>query len=76
MKATDKLQAILNGWRHVVFKNEEVEKLAKARAVICSTCPSNVNDKCAECGCPLVSKLRSVVNNDCPLGKWDNLKEE
>lgn len=29
---------ILNGWKNYVFKNKDIEELAKQRAVICANC--------------------------------------
>lgn len=31
--------AILSGWKNVVFKNKDIEELAIVRAKICSSCP-------------------------------------
>lgn len=73
MESIDKLKNIYDGWKNLIFPSEEVEKLAKQRAEICSKCPSNVNNTCKECGCPLISKTRSTKKtNVCPLNKWKN----
>jgi len=64
-----KIREILNGWKNVVWEKPEVEKLAYDRLTICSTCDKNISNKCSECGCPLVAKLRSEYSK-CPLGKW------
>lgn len=77
-----KLKNILNGWSNYVFQSPEIEKLAKDRAVHCSTCPLNVNNTCSKkttvlhdntltsgCGCPLAGLLRSEESK-CVLGKW------
>jgi len=67
----EKLNEIQDGWRNVIFKNDEVEMLAFKRASICAGCDSNVNNTCKECGCPLIAKTRSTKEtNKCPLGKW------
>lgn len=64
-----KLKEILNGWSNVVWPNPKVEKLAMDRALICAECPSNKDNICGECGCPLIAKTRSEYST-CPLGKW------
>lgn len=77
-----KLKEILNGWTNYVFQTPEIEKLAKDRAVHCSTCPINSGNTCSKrvtvihnnkpvsgCGCPLPGLLRSK-NSTCKLGKW------
>ncbi len=64
-----KISEIFNGWKNVVFPNEEVEKVAKTRAAICAQCEYNVKSRCKKCGCPLVAKTRSM-QSDCPLKKW------
>lgn len=76
-----KLEKIYDGWKNVVFPSEAVEKIAKGRAAICSTCPNakesfflqaigkvltRVNSvKCNLCGCPISAKTRSVGEH-CP----------
>jgi len=64
-----KISEIFNGWKNVVFPNEEVEKVAKKRAAICAQCEYNVKSRCKKCGCPLVAKTRAM-QSDCPLKKW------
>lgn len=76
-----KLERIAEGWNNVVFKSPTVEKLAKIRAKICSTCPhavesswlQNIGDslqeikglKCDLCNCPLSAATRSITKS-CP----------
>lgn len=83
--AKQKLINILSGWKNYVFENEEVETMAKNRAVHCATCEnaeygfvqSLINDEikdikgmiCNKCDCPLSAKLRSP-NENCPKGLW------
>ena len=62
--AAAKVSEIFNGWKNVVFPNEYVEKIAKARAEICGTCEFNVRSRC-----PLIAKTRSMQSH-CPLNKW------
>jgi len=64
-----KMSEILNEWKNVVFPNEHVEQIAKARASICSGCEFNVKNRCTKCGCPLIAKTRSMQSH-CPLKKW------
>lgn len=79
-----KITEIVNGWKNVVFKDAEIEKLAKKRALICDECPSASTGKnfdlykgevvelkgyCTECGCPFMAKLRSEETK-CDLNKW------
>ena len=44
-----KISEIFNGWKNVVFPNEHIEKIAKARAAICATCEYNVKSRCKKC---------------------------
>lgn len=64
-----KVNEIIEGWKNVVFPNEEVERIAKNRAAICFICPNNVNGKCNKCGCNLSAKIRSPKSK-CPDNKW------
>jgi hypothetical protein len=67
----EKLAEIQDGWSNWIWKNEEVEEIAKQRATVCSKCDSNVANTCKECGCPLFAKTRSMKDtNSCPLNKW------
>jgi hypothetical protein len=68
----DKLEAIYDGWKNTIFQSAKVEELAKARALHCAKCDSNVANVCKECGCPLWAKTRSTKEtNKCDLGKWE-----
>jgi hypothetical protein len=74
----NKLQIIMDGWKNFVFKSPEVEKIAKQRAEICSSCDNCVfisgkGVGCSKCMCPFVSKLRATGER-CPLGKWESVK--
>ncbi len=64
-----KFKEIVDGWRYVVFPNQEVEKVALERAKVCGTCPENKNGRCLACGCFLQAKARSPKST-CPLNKW------
>lgn len=72
-----KLQEIYNGYKNLIFNNEE--ELANYRASICNKCSINDNGicstkKCIEnkgcgCGCSLKAKQRSP-SSKCPIGEW------
>lgn len=64
-----KLKQIIQGWKNLVFKDPEIEKLALKRAEICSTCKNNNASICIECGCPLAAKTRSPKET-CPIQLW------
>ena len=67
-----KLAVIYDGWKNVIWKNEEVEKIAKERATICAKCDSNKGHVCTECWCPLHAKTKSMKEtNECALKKWE-----
>lgn len=67
----EKYNDIINGWTNWLFKNDEIEEIAKERAKECSKCDSNVANVCKECNCPLFVKTRSMgETNACDLGKW------
>lgn len=85
----DKAKEIMEGWANYVHLSSDPidEKIAEARAKICSTCPlaekSNMLNiilpddthkdiqgyRCTKCGCPLSSKVRSILSQ-CPEDKW------
>lgn len=65
----NKLSAIVDGWKNVLWENPEAEKKAKIRAAICAKCEHNDGFKCRLCGCPLIAKTRSRTTL-CPESKW------
>jgi len=65
-----KLDSILEGWKNIIWRDSEVERIAKKRAAICSTCDRNIKDWCIECACYIPAKARSM-NEYCKLDKWD-----
>lgn len=77
-----KAKEIIDGWMHLAFKNDAVEKIATARLNICNTCEYNSRRKnslrpdvhCMKCGCTLASKVRSM-ESECPIGKWPSIKQ-
>ena len=71
---------ILEGIKNKLFKQEHVEKEAKVRWDICKQCEfldrkgkdcamPGTQPCCADCGCSLSIKLRSLAS-ECPKGKW------
>lgn len=67
----NKFTEIVSGWKNLLFKTPEIEKVAKQRAKICSDCELNNGGSCSSCGCLLSAKTRSMSDtNKCPIGKW------
>lgn len=77
---------ILEGVKNTIFKEEDIEAIAKMRFSICEECESLDEEGskclspvtkpcCGECGCSLAFKTRSL-SSSCPLNKWDALTEE
>jgi hypothetical protein len=71
---------ILEGIKNKVFKKEHVEAEAKLRWAICKECEyldtegnncamPGTHPCCADCGCSLSIKLRSLAS-ECPKKKW------
>lgn len=59
----NKWQSIMEGWGNYLFPNQEVEKIAKTRALICSACKFNMLGMCTDCTgipCPISTKTRSM----------------
>jgi hypothetical protein len=65
----DQLKNILAGWKNVLIKDPEVERLAHARGEICLQCPHRKRIVCGLCGCPLKAKLRAP-DAECPDNRW------
>lgn len=66
---TGKLKSIYDGWKHLIWKDAETEKVANERALICAHCKRNKHEFCKECGCYLPAKIRSI-DEKCPIAKW------
>ena len=72
-----KIQEIYQGWKNLIFRNEQVEDSALNRLNKCNECPhrSNYPDNvsitstCKLCGCVLKAKVRST-NSTCPDKRW------
>jgi hypothetical protein len=77
---------ILEGVRNTIIRDELVEDVAKMRRDICDTCEyldskgkdcavKGTQPCCADCGCSLTFKTRSL-SSECPQGKWDAIITE
>ena len=73
---------ILEGITNYLFTTDTIEQIALERYTICQACPKldlvgteclvpGSQPCCAECGCSLKFKTRSL-SSSCPLGKWDS----
>ena len=89
MKILKNIRQIYNGWKNLTlhelgFDNPEVERIAKARAIICAECEHFGNEKkdcsviankilnppcCKICGCMITAKTRSK-DTKCPKNFW------
>lgn len=64
-----RLQIILEGLGNYLFPNEEVEKVAKMRALRCATCDFNILEMCTKCNCSIPLKIRSM-DSECEINRW------
>lgn len=83
----DNRKQIIQGLFFKLFKyNSFVEDIALTRSFVCQHCPKfdvvgtncmvpGTQPCCAECGCSLEFKLRSM-SAECPLGKWKAVMTE
>jgi len=80
------LPAIAEGIKNRVFTNKDVEEIAWKRWEICTRCELFDKDGkycampgtapcCADCGCILNLKVRSL-SSSCPKGKWAAFMDE
>ena len=80
--ALGNVRQIAEGIKNKVFKNEDVEAVAKLRWQHCSVCPAldtkgnkcampKTQPCCADCGCSLGFKLRSL-STECPQKKMES----
>ncbi len=73
---------IVEGYSNLIFKDEEIEKMAKARYEVCLACSNKKplivinmiqHYVCSKCKstikCPLDAKIRAV-DEVCPIGNW------
>jgi len=77
---------VYEGVKNSMFKRDYVEKIADHRWKICKDCKHlDVEGKecaapgsqpcCADCGCALMFKTRSLASS-CPKNKWKELMSE
>jgi len=80
-----KLREIFDGYKNLLFENEQVERLAEARLKECEKCKNLDNFEltimgkknkmylhCKLCICYVPAMLRSPTKK-CKAGKWNNL---
>ena len=81
LAALGNLDQIAEGIKNRIFKNADVEAVAKMRFQECKICPLIDREGkscavpgsapcCSDCGCSLGLKIRSM-SSDCPKGRWD-----
>tara|TARA_R110000787_G_scaffold278211_1_gene387860 strand:- start:53 stop:472 length:420 start_codon:yes stop_codon:yes gene_type:complete len=79
--ALGNLDKIAEGIKNKIFKNDDVEAIAKLRWMECKLCPlldkegsscavPGTKPCCSDCGCSISLKIRSM-SSDCPKGRWD-----
>jgi hypothetical protein len=77
---------IVEGIKNFTFKKEHIEAVATDRFQICIKCSlfdargdncvaPGTQPCCADCGCSLAFKVRSL-SSECPKGFWDALTTE
>ena len=73
------IKSIYEGWKYLIWKDPEHEKIAKERYDICAgfngkqTCPKfrKGTKQCKVYGCYIPAKVRAMdKKNKCPLNKW------
>lgn len=79
-----KLSEIFEGWKNHIsppsYLEQQITQVSAERMEICKACPlSSMNnpdanpfrfdDHCTKCGCPLVTKTKSL-SSSCPIEKW------
>lgn len=80
------MPSILEGIKNRVFTRDDVEEIAKIRGNICEKCSQfdtighscavpGTAPCCANCGCILNLKVRSM-SASCPEGKWSAFMSE
>ena len=80
------LPAIAEGIKNRIFTSEDVEEIAWRRWEICTKCElfdtkgstcamPGTAPCCADCGCILNLKVRSL-SSSCPKGKWAAFMDE
>ena len=81
LAALGNIDQIAEGIKNKIFKNEDVEAVAKMRWQECKMCPlldkvgkscavNGTQPCCSDCGCSISLKIRAM-SSDCPKGRWD-----
>lgn len=84
--ALGNLDKIAEGIKNKIFKNEDVEAVAKLRWQECKICPlldrkgetcavPGSQPCCSDCGCSIGLKIRAL-SADCPKGRWQAIMPE
>jgi hypothetical protein len=79
--ALGNIDKIAEGIKNKIFKKDDVEEIARQRWAECKLCPlldregktcavSGTQPCCADCGCSLGIKMRSM-SSACPKGRWE-----
>lgn len=65
-----RLSEIYEGWKNLVFDNQEVKEEAERRMAICDACPNlTKHNYCKLCSCYMPAKVRSLESR-CWDKKW------
>lgn len=70
------VREIIKSWFNTFAGTEKQKQLALERLEICNGCEHMTPTVaqifyCADCGCPIKTKIFSPVYNSCPLKKWE-----
>jgi hypothetical protein len=67
------LKEILQAWKNVALKPDQIVQISKERLVICNECEHKTLllgvNVCGICHCPILGKTHSPMNT-CPKQKW------
>ena len=86
LAAFGNLGQIAQGIKNNIFKQDDIEEIAKMRWLECKVCPlldregkscaGGVSQKpcCSDCGCGLKYKLRAL-SSSCPKGRWNKVMD-
>lgn len=69
MTITNKIKSIVNGYKNLIWKKEQLEPLFQQRLNTCSNCSENIGGICKLCGCIIQAKTRSI-SEVCPANYW------
>ena len=64
-----KFRNIIVGYRNLIKKSTDIEKIADLRLEICKLCTANKAGICIKCGCVIAAKVR-VKEEKCKIGQW------